>query len=79
MKRLAVLFLVAILASCTNDGHVVPTPQPKGLGHVAPTPQLKGSGRVVPKSTVIAHGEAYDKSDYLIPGKIVILDFYADW
>ena len=67
MKRSAVLFLAAILASCSHDGNGAPTTQPKG------------SGRVVSKNTVIAHGGTYDKSDYLIPGKIVILDFYADW
>ena len=67
MKRSAVLFLAAILASCSNGDISAPISQPEG------------STPVVPKSTVIAHGGAYDKSDYLIPGKIVILDFYADW
>ena len=56
MKRSAVLFLAAILASCSNGDISAPISQPKG------------SGLVDSKSTVIAHGGTYDKSDYLIPG-----------
>lgn len=31
------------------------------------------------KSSVISKGTTYSPKDYLVPGYVTILDFYADW
>lgn len=39
----------------------------------------KASGATQDRSKTISRGTAYEATDYLVPGKIVLLDFYADW
>ncbi len=42
-------------------------------------PRGEPAAPALEKSRIISTGKAYDEKDYLIPGRIVILDFYADW
>lgn len=63
MKRIAAVGLVMAL-SCSKP------PPP-------PAPAASPSG--VAKNVLIASGTAYTSDRYLIPGHVVILEFYADW
>ena len=58
---------LGLLASCVGaDG-----PQQK--------PNSTKPSSDVPKVLEISVGTTFDRADYVIPGHVVILDFYADW
>lgn len=49
---------------------------PGGPSATAPAPAQESSPE---KVKTISKGKAYSKADYLVPGYVVMLDFYADW
>ena len=67
MRILATAFTLALLAACTK---------PADTTDSRPAPRRESASS---KSKVIAKGIAYKEAEYKIPGKIVLLDFYADW
>ena len=65
MARTAILVL-ALLAGCSKED--------------APASVSKPADPNAPeKIKLISTGKAYSPSDYLVPGYVTILDFYADW
>ena len=63
MKR--ALLLAVLLAGCSKEE---PTQAAKPVDPNAPE-----------KVKLISKGQPYSTSDYLVPGYVTILDFYADW
>ncbi len=61
------LLVLALLASCARS---------KGTPQEAPPPSPSTD---VPKVLSISKGTAFETKDSVIPGHVVILDFYADW
>jgi hypothetical protein len=58
--------LLALLVGCSKE--VPPAAVPKPVDPNAPE-----------KIKLISMGTTYHSSDYLVPGYVTILDFYADW
>ena len=65
MARTAVLVLL-LLAGCSKEEPPASVAKPADPN--APE-----------KVKLISKGSAYSTSDYLVPGYVTILDFYADW
>jgi hypothetical protein len=64
MRRALVAFLT-VLSACSDSK--------------PPAPPAAASSAGPEKSKVISRGEAYAPADYLVPGYVTVLDFYADW
>lgn len=64
MKR--ALLLALVLAGCSKE-----EPTPAAAKPVDPN--------APEKVLLISKGLTYSTSDYLVPGYVTILDFYADW
>jgi hypothetical protein len=60
------VLLLALLAGCSKE-------EPAA---VAPAPADPNAPE---KIKLVSKGQAYSTSDYLVPGYVTILDFYADW
>lgn len=60
--------MLALLVSCQDS--TVGSPNGGSTSSSSPAPD---------KSKLISQGTAFSKADYLIPGYVTILDFYADW
>jgi hypothetical protein len=63
---------IALLAACRETGE---PPSRPASARPAPPASTSAPERI----KVISHGGAYAREDYLIPGYVVVLDFYADW
>lgn len=63
MKR--ALLLLALMAGCSKEE------PPRAAAPVDPN--------APEKIKLISKGQTYSPSDYLVPGYVTILDFYADW
>ena len=80
MRRIGVLFL--LLAGCSKEPAVPPRPaQPPAppVSEVPAPPPAAPTEAAVEKTNVIAHGDRYSPRDYLVPGYVTVLKFYADW
>ena len=64
MRCIASTCVLALLSACSK-------PADTGRASAAAPPSSK--------SMLIAKGTPYKETDYKVPGKIVLLDFYADW
>lgn len=49
------------------------------VGGLAILASCGGAARSKGDVETISHGEAYSKNDYLVPGKVSILEFTAPW
>ena len=71
MRMAAFLGALALLASCGGgDSTSSPAAPPTSPGKTTSGPE---------KIKVISKGQAYTTSDVVVPGKVVILEFTADW
>jgi hypothetical protein len=68
MRTIIPAILLA-LAACGD-------PRDGASSMAAPSPAPAGSPE---KSALISKGARYSPQDYLVPGVVTILDFYADW
>lgn len=51
-----------------------------GCSESAPPPPAKPvDPNAPPKIKVISKGQPYSTADYLVPGYVTILEFFADW
>lgn len=69
MRSVSAALAVWLLASCSDSS---------GPSKAAP-PAAPPGATAPERDRVISRGTAFSKEDYLVPGYVVILDFYADW